>query len=211
MIFLSTFRNLDSSAEYRQNQLAAFHSWSRIADGIVYFNDYDKRIDSPLTTFVKSPDHPHIKSFVQFAALLDEWSCIINADIILSPDFLDVEKHLKACNAKCAISYRYEFDPTNPLMPKKVMDNGLDIFCAAPEVWRNMLALIPEQYRAACLIWDTWVIGFMNQYYGQDFYDFTLSYSVFHPKHGGRKNPYLMESDYLPKKWWYGPPSRKLI
>ena len=186
MIAATSHRKL-AGGEYEFNQIAAAASFNKAFEHTIYFGEHDPKLDSPTTTFVPSEDWPHIITMVELLANLPVWGCLVNSDIVVSPDFGRVERALREQSMECAVSRRYEFDPINPVKPKAVVDNGLDIFCAIPEVWGHCAREIPKAFRIGHQRWDTWMIGFMNHHYGMKFRDFTRFKVIFHPKHDGRK------------------------
>ncbi len=213
MIFISSIKPLDFSVEIRDNQLLANESWNRVADYIVYFSNRDDRLHTPLTNWIHGDEWPLIYDLVLMASYMPEWTCLINSDIWVSPDFGKVERALRNAKASCAVSRRYTYHPTNPLAPKIVErdDLGLDIFCGTQEVWQAAAKLIPKQFRIGHSQWDSWMIGMMNSHFGDRFYDFTDSKVIFHPKHGGRNPPFTVPPGLSP--WTsnaYGMPLRKM-
>lgn len=192
MIALSSFRPLDENPEYRTNQIAAFESWQHAFDHVVYFNKHDDRMRSEATTFLPREEWPTIKEMAEFAASIEGyWCAIVNADIVVSPDIDFVEQKLKAINAQCAVSSRYEFIPGNPVKAPAVIDNGLDFFAATPDVWRQFAKDVPAHFRIGHNTWDTFAIGWMNTHC-DGFYDITPAKVIFHPRHSGRRQKYEM-------------------
>jgi len=187
---ISSFRKLADNQEYAANQMAACDSWQAAFDRIAYFNKYDERMDSDKTDWVESEDWPTIEQIVLYCAAQPGWSCIINADIYVSPGFRQVEKILHDVKADCALSQRYEFDPLNPTNAPAVVDLGLDIFCAAPHVWQKVWQAIPRNFRLGHSQWDSWLMAFLNTHFKDSFYNFTPTQVIYHPKHGGRKTAY---------------------
>jgi len=212
MICISSARSLSRcTPEIASNQIAANESWNKIFDHIIIFGEREAKLDSGITTWVPAEGWPKIKDMMQLASRLSDWSCILNADIFVSPELGRVEDKLRQVKAACAMSYRYEYNPTNPLVEKKVVDNGLDIFCAVPEVWSAACKQVPDVCRMGHSQWDTWTIGFFNTYYYTSFYDFTPARVVFHPKHGSRTTNY--EIGRLPMPFEanaFAPPMNKI-
>ena len=188
----------DCAPEIAANQLTAQQSWRPVFEDIVLFNEQEPGLASGQTTFIPSENWPKIKELVHFASLLPDWSCIINADIVVSLDFLHVEHSLRKIGANCATSSRYEFEPLNPVVPKRVMDLGLDIFCATPEVWKAMLPLVPDAFRIGHTQWDSFTLGFLNDNFGGRFFDFTPAEVIYHPKHGNRKTAHEVPAGLTP-------------
>lgn len=198
MIAFSSFRPLDTNDEYRSNQLSANESWGKAFQHIIYFNERDERMENGIVSWIDRGNWPLIFELVEMAAEMKDWSCIINSDIFVSPDFERVETKLREKGAKAAVSYRYEYNPTNPLIEKRVVDNGLDIFCATPDVWKHVLKEIPREFRIGHPRWDTWMIGFLNTHYFENFFDFTASRTIYHPKHEGRKFGFEIKTEDMP-------------
>lgn len=198
MIAISSFRPLDTNEEYRKNQIAAFESWNKVFDAIVFFNAPDERMKSGITSFFPSEDYPFILTLAGLASRFPEnLVCLINSDIVASPDLLYVEQTLKENKASCAVSHRWQFDPVNLMQPKQVVDLGLDIFVGTSEVWGRVARLVPEEFRIGHGMWDTWLIAFFNKHFASTFYDFTPSRCIFHPKHGGRQSKFDLPKSLL--------------
>ncbi len=199
MIAITSARPLaECSPEIAANQIQAKESWNCVFDDIVYFNEREARLDSSQTTWVKSENWPKIKDLVQLASLMEDWTAIINADIVVSLDFLHMEHNLRRTGANCAMSQRYEFVPLNPVIPKRVTDKGLDCFCALPEVWKTMLPFVPEAFRIGHSQWDSFTLGFFNEHFGGRFFDFTPAEVIYHPRHGDRKSEYEVPAGLTP-------------
>lgn len=186
MIAITSHRKLEGG-ETEFNQVAAGASFNKAFDHVIYMGGFEPKLSTPTTTFTPCDDWPSIRSMCEILASFNDWGCLVNSDIVVSPEFTRVEQQLRAKNAHCAVSHRWEFEVTNPVKPKKVVDNGLDIFCAVPEVWAHAAREIPADFRIGHQRWDTWMIGFMNSNYAASFYDFTKSKVIFHPRHEGRK------------------------
>lgn len=188
MIFLSSFRpfDRDPTGEYGPNQLAAFESWKITATKIVYFNSFEARLDSPKTIFVPSTTFPRILDMVEFAAAQSEWSALINADIVIGKNFHLVEAKLNARKAKCASSWRYNFDPSTGIASGVQDDQGLDFFAAAPEVWQRAFEMVDERLHFGAGFWDSWTLSLFCTFYQSHFWNLTPTRVINHPRHGGR-------------------------
>lgn len=68
-----------------------------------------------------------------------------------------------------------------------MVDSGIDIFAASPEVWTAITNVIPENIRLGCQKWDWWMLGAFAEFGGKYFHAITNHRCVFHPKHGNRK------------------------
>lgn len=187
MIAVSSLKPFGLSEAVNRNQRQAYASWGPVFDYIVFFGDAEPGFDGFTTTFWPSEQFPRIKDMAAFNARQPEWSCIINADIIVSPQLRVVERQLFSKRARCAISRRQTFDPeTGISQGANVTDMGLDIFCAIPEIWLEASLKIPDQFRIGHCFWDTWMLGFFNTVAPDSFFDFTPSKCIFHPQHGDR-------------------------
>jgi len=205
MILVSTARPMGGDPVYERNQLFAKASWERVATAIVYFNDPQPALKSPITRFVPSPPFPHLIDLVNFCADQDEWCAILNADIWLAPNFKKVAEQLKARHAIAASSWRWNFDPAAGVEPCVHDDNGLDFFAAASGAWEMLHRAMrapsprgdedsPTQLRLGTQQWDSWCLGAFNKLFANiGFYDITNTKCVRHPRHEGRV---------------YGPPPR---
>lgn len=207
MIILSSFRPYaDCPPAIWENQLAANRSWVRICEKIVYFNHVEPRMNSDKTLWLPPDEKPSIKRMVMWAAQLNDWSAIVNADIVLPSNFRRVENALRG-PAACAVSRRYTLPADGDTTAAKLEsgDNGLDFFAATPTVWKKAGATIPESFRLGRIVWDTWMLNFFMAEFGNYCYDLTPSRVVFHPKHEDRtdQNWDFPKSDpYLSKARW---------
>jgi hypothetical protein len=122
------------------------------------------------------------------ASLCDSLTCIINADIVVAPYLVPILQQITNKGGQCATSRRYEFDSRMPDYDKaKVVDNGIDFFCAYPDLWKKVLSEIPKTYRIGHCQWDSWLLGFFNTVASNSFYDITKARVIFHPLHKARK------------------------
>jgi hypothetical protein len=199
MIFLSSCRPVGDDAEYDRNQLAAKTSWDRVASAICYFNEPQPPLASPKTRFIPSEPYPRLIEMVDVAADQNDWVCVINADIVVTPHLQHIEHRLKARKAVAASSWRWEFDPAVGLSPCHHVDNGLDFFAAVPgawaQVWDRMHNSPQGEHDAAKHLrfgapsWDAWMLGaFFKLFSHMGFYNITSSQCIRHPRHGGRKH-----------------------
>jgi hypothetical protein len=211
VIAISSFKPFEKSLEVAENQLAAKASWEPLFETIIYFGPPEERLGSRKTLFIDQGDYPSIKRLMEAAADWEGWSCLINADIYLSAKFLAVELALDAVGAKFALSKRYQMIPGVPLDQASVVDWGLDIFIARPELWEQAARAVPPEFRIGHNLWDTWTVAFMMQASGGAAVDLTPSRLVFHPQHGARERPYPVEKPagdpYIDHVKW---PSRAL-
>jgi hypothetical protein len=196
----------ERSFEIARNQRTAHKSWERTFDRIVYFGRLEPDLASDKTAFVDSDSYPDIRSLVRFCSSVAGWSCIINADIVLIPiRFLAALSEVKRLGGKCAMSFRYQFDPVNPRIEPRVVDLGLDVFCAQQSVWEYILKTVPPFLRIGHCFWDTWMLGCFNVASAGKLYDFTPCRSVLHPKHGNRQAPHTIPTFTDPYSQAAGP------
>lgn len=117
-----------------------------------------------------------------------DWGCIINSDIVITPDgFSRAMDSLRRRKAKAASSWRWEYDSKKGLWPNKVVDPGMDWFACTPDVWRHIARIAPDNIRLGCQRWDSWMLGALNVICPRQFYAVTNYRFLFHPKHGDRK------------------------
>jgi hypothetical protein len=172
----------DCAPEILLNQSLAMQSWAPVFNSVTNFG---------------GSEPPLIVDMMKKAAEYADWSCLINADIVVAPKFRQVETLLVASNAKCAFSLRYQNG--------KVTDMGLDIFCAVSEVWHRAAREVPKQFRLGHILWDTWTLQFFAANYGKDCFDFTPSKVIFHTPHGNRKDQSTTKPEqdpYIDKFIW---------
>lgn len=204
MILVSSFRAMGDHGEYDLNQLNAHASWDHAAEWIYYVNDPEPLLASLKTEFVPTSEKfPFIRELVAVAARQTTWTAILNADICLSPDLPFAQIALHKRGAMAAISHRYEFEPAVGCEPSKVVDSGLDFFCALPSVWQRMLSGMPPALRIGHQRWDTWMLGWLCAGVAH-LWDITPCRMVYHPKHDGRRFEHDIQIDvrqFLPVCW----------
>jgi len=200
MIFVSTARPMGNDPEYDRNQLAAKASWEQVADAIVYLNHPQKALASPITRFLPWEPFPYLIDAVNLCADQPEWSCIINADIVVTPNFKRIEQKLKAKKAIAASSWRWTFDPAQGIEPCAHDDNGIDFFAGSPGAWELLYQAMlkpsprgdedsPRHLKLGAPSWDSWCLGaFSFLFSNLGFYDLTNTKIIRHPRHGGRKH-----------------------
>lgn len=199
MIAFSSCRPHSPDSEHNQYQIDAIKSWTPHFERVYYFADREPELDLKNVTFVPSEAYPRIKLITQPAAHTKGWSVLINADIILAPQFKDVIGAMEKNGVVAATSRRYNFDPKISLNSGKLTDYGLDIFICKQEVWRNISRAIPSSFRLGHIKWDGWLSGFLNSEYRSKFADFTNRRVVFHPFHHGRVAPHNHEMSVMDK------------
>ena len=188
MIVCSSHRPHLDSPEIAVNQARAKISWEEHFEKIVYFGDPEPELASPKTTFVYSDAFPRIADLaLQLAQFRDKLGAIVNADIVIGPNFTKANQELIARNAKAGMSRRRNFE--NPAKPfdASMTDLGIDFFFASHGMWQMLANEIPKQYRIGHCLWDTWVMAFFARWAGSDCYDLTPQRFVFHPVHGDRR------------------------
>lgn len=188
MIAVSSFKPFSQQDDIATNQIDANRSWHVCFAQIVYFNEFEQQIASPKTFFVGGNDPPSIKELAQYCAIIPGWSCIINADIVLSDTFVLVEPYLNARNARLVTSRRINFHPHAGQRSGKITDLGLDIFISRAGIWKQIADAIPDAFVLGQGMWDTWMAGFGNSTGG--YYDITQLRCVYHPIHS-RNNEML--------------------
>jgi len=194
MTVISSFRPLDKSPTIARNQLRAKQSWEGVFDSIMYFNAPDERMASPKTVFIDSEDFPHMSALFLAAAMTDDITAIVNADIVCMPALRGVIEREIGRGAGAMMSFRMEFDPERPdYVNAKQVDNGLDFFCTVPEIWHMAYKFVSQEYRISGGKWDTWLMNFLHvTLSGRFFPDITHHRCIFHPKHGEREFPYYI-------------------
>lgn len=192
MTAVSSFKPLDESIEVAKNQIEANRSWNQVFDSIVYFNEYEPRMSSGITTFTHDKDFPAIRDMAEFCGGIPGWSCIINADIVVTDAINLAEQQLNLRNAFGASSRRLNFDPASGIQSGVVNDYGLDIFIARPGIWREVARVVPEEFRLGHCLWDTWMTGFLTV--AGEYYDITQLKCIYHPNHAYRRGKYTIPS-----------------
>lgn len=187
LVAISSFRPLDASAEVAANQIRAKQSWDQAFTRIILFGDYDERLASPTTTFIPADQFPSIALMALTASWQDEPAVILNADIVVSPGLKDLVNYGWRAQALALTSKRAEFDPAAPNYDTaKVVDMGVDFFCAFPAVWQQVYKAIPPVYRIGNGSWDNWMLGFLTIRLPRRFWDISSLRPIFHPRHGER-------------------------
>lgn len=174
MIAVSS-RRLEGPSEIIDAQIKALESW-RGHFPEIYFPQ------------VIEGEKPSISYLTDFCASLPDWSCLLNADIIIGPNWSRAERALRESGAVCAISRRYEIPKDGDLTKAEVVDQGLDFFAATPTIWASAAAEVPEVFRLGKILWDTWMLGFFMHISRGKCADLTPARVVFHPQHGDRRD-----------------------
>jgi len=183
----------DCSPEIRRNQIRARESWEGQFDGIVYFGEEEKELDGKNVQFIVNVEQfPPIELMMKCASHLKDWVAIVNADIVVSQGLKVIQRELFTKGALCAMSRRFEFERED-VNSGRMIDNGLDLFCATPSVWKLAAMMVPKNYRLGHCLWDTWTLGFMCTHYYAWLWDFTECRVIFHPKHEDRRRPFKID------------------
>lgn len=208
VIAVSTFRPVSQcDARYLENQVRAIRSWN-VFEGIILFGSYESCFASPKTRFIPWEDFPRLSELVKLCVAHPGWSCILNSDIVIGPNFPKTEWLLQRRGARCASSWRWQYEDGN-YDAARVVDNGLDFFAASNATWRMVLPLVPPELRLGCQRWDTWLLATFNGLARAGLYGVTRQRIVFHPKHEGRRyGPHE-----IPECWAMGIPhwERELV
>jgi len=190
---VSSFRLLSQSEEIARNQIIAKESWDGVFDQVIYFGSHEPLLASINTEFIKSEQFPTIDRMMVAASLSNDWACLINADIVVSPLLAKVVEDCKRNKIEAITSMRYEFEPGQDLERARVVDSGYDFFMSSPSHWAGAAKQVPSGYRIGHNRWDNWVLGYFNTVCRKRFVDVTSKRLIFHPKHGERKQPYHIQ------------------
>ena len=172
--------------EYDKNQLTAWKSWNLVASAIILFNDVQPELQSNITRFIPSEPFPKLMDIYEVAAHQNDFVAILNADIVVMPQFVNVERKLKARKAIACSSWRWQFTPPDT-SKIEVVDPGLDFFAATPEVWGQCYNDVEETLRLGSVQWDSWQLGWFCAKAAKGFLDITPTRTILHPKHGNRQ------------------------
>lgn len=185
MIAVSSFRPLGQNPEWDKNQRVAKASWDKVFSEVIYLNQYEEKLWSPMTTFLPTEGHPTIRELCRICAMAppNAWACIINADIVVTSGLNQSEAKANRRGALALTSSRWTLDNGKVA----VTDNGLDFFAARWEVWAEAAKACPPQLRIGHPTWDTWMLAFFNATAREKFYDITKAKCIFHPKHDDRR------------------------
>jgi len=193
MIALSSHRRLADSPEVAKNQIRANLSWRKVFEEIVYFGPPERELADRNVTFVKSDDFPTLRTLARAASLCDDYVCLLNADIVVTPGLIAAIRDVWAKGGLVVTSRRYEFKGIDHLVDAQLVDPGVDFFGATPDYWRDFANAVPANMRVGHSGWDSWAMGFFNTVAAKRFWDITKRKVIFHPKHGSRKRSYEIE------------------
>lgn len=200
MNIVSSHRPHNVSGEYRRNQVLAKNTWEGICHKITYFGEHEPELGSYKTTFVPSEQWPKIKALAECAGNYNGLTAILNADIVLTPTILGLERQMRLKRHLCASSRRWAFRVQGHTLSDMVEnaelgdERGRDIFVAGGVVWRHLANEIPDGYRIGNPYWDAFITDFFRQHYDASFVDFTSWRCVFHPIHGERNYPFAEQA-----------------
>lgn len=196
---VSSHRPMGEGGEIARNQALAKRSWEMWARKIVLYGPNDHELRSPKTSFVDTEPFPRIRDLMRTAASLAGFTAIVNADIVLEPAILKLERHMMLRGKRCASSRRYHFDPNTCDWKAAQLgeDRGRDVFIARQDLWRKAAGEIPEELRIGCSRWDAWCTDYFRIRHNDAFIDFSSMRIAFHPIHGNRKRPYDEEISKL--------------
>jgi len=195
MNIVTSQRPMADDVEIGRNQSLAKRSWEMCARRIVYFGPNEFELRSPKTVFVDCEPFPRIKTLIGAAASMVGYTAILNADIVVKPDILRLERMMGLRGKLCASSRRYHFDPATCNWDAAELgdDRGRDLFMARHDVWKRAVKEVPEMFRIGHQGWDGWLTDFLRRNYNDSFMDFTAKRIVFHPIHGSRRMPHAAE------------------
>jgi len=196
-LIISSVRPFFKNSAYTKMQKDALVSWNKISDKTYLFNDVtdlEGFNDVPVFTEIPSKNPPTIKEMIKFAASNfsdDTVMALVNSDIVLTGNIRSVYhcvQNNKLGKAWAATSQRYEFAEAD-MSDAQVVDMGLDFFIAPINVWKHMIADIPEYLTIGRNMWDTWVNTWLRQRVSSTkYFDITDWKAVMHPKHSRKPN-----------------------
>jgi len=172
---------------YRKNQIRAKESWEKYFEKIIYFGDVEPDLQSDKTFFIPCENWPFIRDMAREAGRQpSNYVAIINADIVVTQPFRNVEIIMRASSIRAASSRRRD-------LTKRVLldnDKGRDIFVCTPVVWRNVAKEIPACCRIGHQQWDSWMVAYLRTTLRNGFAEFTRIPCIYHPSHGMRQMPH---------------------
>lgn len=190
MIAVSSFRALEHSQEIAINQIRAIVSWQQAFSRILLFGAAEPELASPITEFIPCQNFPMMRTLLLAAAMSREPACVINADIVVTPELPLVMRRAFSKGALAASSWRYQYTPGQSLNNAKIVDNGLDFFAAVPGLWIKAFLRMPSGYHIGHSAWDSWLNSFFSTTCRGRFADISPARCIFHPRHGSRKTVY---------------------
>lgn len=195
MVAISSHRPHSQSDEYAQNQIRARKSWNGIFTDVHYFGPAEPELALSGTHFVECEPWPRIKDMAAHAARQKTYYVtIINADIVLTPEFTEVLDIMQKSKIAGATTRRRDLD-TRELGE----DRGRDVWVLQPAWWRRVAEKISPTCRIGHNQWDAWMFGFMRYEAKYNFGEFSNVPCVFHPRHEGRHQPFVSEVDIKDK------------
>jgi hypothetical protein len=176
----------DCTPPILRNQQRAFDSWERAFERVVLFGPKE-RLGSKFL-FVPTDPFPRIVRLVDCCSKIPGWSAIVNADIVIGHQVSQIIRLVHQSGGSCAVSWRWEF--TEDTRSSKVVDLGMDFFCAHQSVWKEVGKIYPSEYRIGHSSWDAIMLGAFNVVDQKGLFDLTHHKLVFHPKHEDRIRPH---------------------
>lgn len=187
-------------------QVNANHSWRLAFDEIWYWGEPHPDLTDRNVMFMPWEKHPTIHQLAVFLAGQSDWGAILNADILIGPNWPRALNELKRSRVDCAVSRRWEIPADSRLDGAKVTDFGLDFFAAKPDIWRRVALEVPPELCLGKIMWDTWMLGFFMHASADNCADLTPARVIFHPKHGDRREQHVTPTDspYFHRVRWPG-------
>jgi hypothetical protein len=180
VIAISSFRPFEKcSDEIKDNQIKAFRSWLPNFERIVLFGHPSPLLSSCLSQFIPCEGKPQVKTLAETLGQFEGWSCVVNADIVVSAKITQIQQRLHQSQCQCAVSKRWD-------MQSLQTDGGLDWFAALPDVWKKVAQSVPPSFCVGRSLWDTWLASFFGWEYGGAAADCTDLKFIWHPRHGER-------------------------
>lgn len=191
MIIISSFRPFSESESYAAAQIEAKRSWDKVASEIIYVGGPSEDVlRTGNTKFMIQRGIPTIRELAEIAGTAGRgritYVAIANADIVITPNFSEVEQSMNNVGLPVATSRRWTF--YNHMDDAKLLpgDFGLDIFVAMPEVWEMVSANVPAEYTIGSPGWDDFLVRFLHHLKRGEFKDFTNKRCIFHKFHQDR-------------------------
>lgn len=184
--------------------ISSIKPWAKCSDEVVLnqkvaLKSWEKSFEQIILVPEKDGVRPTIKELAKIGNDQKTWSCIVNSDIVVLPKLKEMERMMFKMGASCGVSRRLD------TREGRVIDGGLDFFCALPHVWGTVAERIPEAFTIGRIVWDTWMLNYLSTMYSGVFYDLTNWAFIYHPKHEGREDQnweYPKDDLFLKKNHW---------
>lgn len=187
MLAVSSFRPFADAPESALNVRRAFASWTPVFESVLYFGSPEPSLAGPRVAFQPYEGPPAIRDLMLACALSGTDACLINADIVVSPELPAMWAKARARRKVLLTGWRFEFDPAAPDYTRAArVDNGLDFFVATPGVWRDLWLACPPNFRLGKPVWDSWLYTHCLRYLPGRFVLLRAPKLAFHPRHGDR-------------------------